>query len=104
MSFLNKSKLLIVDDSAFMRKLISDFFHDHPSIEVIGTARNGKDAIKKIQQLQPDVVTMDVEMPEMNGLEALKEIMELCPVPVIMLSSETQNGAETTLTAMENGA
>ncbi|KGR80336.1 protein-glutamate methylesterase/protein-glutamine glutaminase [Ureibacillus manganicus] len=104
MSFLTKSKLLIVDDSAFMRKLISDFFHDHPSIEVIGTARNGKDAIKKIQQLQPDVVTMDVEMPELNGLDALKEIMELCPVPVIMLSSETRNGADTTLTAMEYGA
>lgn len=104
MSFLKKSKLLIVDDSAFMRKLISDFFHDHTSVEVIGTARNGKDAIKKIQQLQPDVVTMDVEMPELNGLDALKEIMQLCPVPVIMLSSETQTGADTTLTAMEYGA
>jgi len=101
---LSKSKLLIVDDSAFMRKLISDFFHDHPRVEVIGTARNGKDAIKKIQQLHPDVVTMDVEMPELNGLDALKEIMEICPVPVIMLSSETQNGADTTLQAMENGA
>lgn len=104
MSFSNKSKLLIVDDSAFMRKLISDFFHDHPNVEVIGTARNGKDAIKKIQQLQPDVVTMDVEMPELNGLDALKQIMQLCPVPVIMLSSETQSGADTTLTAMEYGA
>ncbi|SOC35565.1 protein-glutamate methylesterase/protein-glutamine glutaminase [Ureibacillus acetophenoni] len=104
MGFSKKSKLLIVDDSAFMRKLISDFFHDHPNVEVIGTARNGKDAIKKIQQLQPDVVTMDVEMPELNGLDALKQIMQLCPVPVIMLSSETQSGADTTLTAMEYGA
>ncbi|MFY3793386.1 protein-glutamate methylesterase/protein-glutamine glutaminase [Ureibacillus sp. MALMAid1270] len=104
MDFSKKRKLLIVDDSAFMRKLVSDFFQDHPTIEVIGTARNGRDAIKKIQNLQPNVVTMDVEMPEMNGLDALKEIMEVCPVPVIMLSSETQSGADTTLIAMENGA
>lgn len=93
-----------MDDSAFMRKLISDFFKDHPKIEVVGTARNGKDAIKKIQQLAPHVVTMDVEMPEMNGLDALKEIMAMCPVPVIMLSSTTQRGTENTLTAMEYGA
>jgi two-component system, chemotaxis family, protein-glutamate methylesterase/glutaminase len=99
-----KSKLLIVDDSAFMRKLISDFFADHLQIEVVGSARNGKDAIKKIQQLKPDVVTMDVEMPEMNGLDALKEIMQVCPVPVVMLSSITQQNAESTLTAMEYGA
>ena len=99
-----KSKLLVVDDSAFMRKLISDFFTDHLQIEVVGSARNGKDAIKKIQQLKPDVVTLDVEMPEMNGLDALKEIMIECPVPVVMLSSTTQRGTENTLTAMEYGA
>ena len=104
MSYSKKSKLLVVDDSAFMRKLISDFFTDHAQIEVVGSARNGKDAIKKIQQLKPDVVTMDVEMPEMNGLEALKEIMKVSPVPVIMLSSTTQRGTENTLTAMEYGA
>lgn len=99
-----KSKLLVVDDSAFMRKLISDFFADHLQVEVVGSARNGKDAIKKIQQLQPDVVTMDVEMPEMNGLDALKEIMQVCPVPVIMLSSTTQRGTENTFAAMDYGA
>lgn len=99
-----KKKLLVVDDSAFMRKIISDFFTDHLQIEVVGSARNGKDAIKKIELLKPDVVTMDVEMPEMNGLDALKEIMEKCPVPVVMLSSTTQHGTETTLTAMEYGA
>ena len=99
-----RSKLLVVDDSAFMRKLISDFFADHLQIEVVGSARNGKDAIKKIQQLKPDVVTMDVEMPEMNGLDALKEIMQVCPVPVVMLSSTTQQNAENTLTAIEYGA
>ena len=104
MDNVKKIKLLVVDDSAFMRKLISDFFADHLQIEVVGTARNGKDAIKKIQQLKPDVVTMDVEMPEMNGLDALKEIMHVCPVPVVMLSSTTKQNTENTLTAMEYGA
>ncbi len=104
MDFSKKYKLLIVDDSAFMRKLISDFFKDHPKVEVVGTARNGKDALKKVQQLSPDVVTMDVEMPEMNGLDALKEVMQSCPVPVVMLSSTTKRGAENTVIAMEHGA
>lgn len=104
MDFSKKSKLLIVDDSAFMRKLISDFFVGNSRVEVIGTARNGKDALTKIQSLKPDVVTMDVEMPEMNGLEALKEIMEVAPVPVVMLSSTTKRGTDNTMTAMAQGA
>ncbi|MGG2053547.1 chemotaxis response regulator protein-glutamate methylesterase [Lysinibacillus pakistanensis] len=104
MDFLHKSKLLVVDDSAFMRKLISDFFVGNTKVEVVGTARNGKDAIKKIQSLRPTVVTMDIEMPEMNGLDALKEIMTICPVPVVMLSSTTQRGAENALSAIEFGA
>ena len=99
-----KKKLLIVDDSAFMRKLISDFFIDNRSIEVIGIARNGKDAIEKIKALQPDVVTMDVEMPVMNGLESLRHIMAEMPVPVVMLSSTTKTGTESTMIAMEYGA
>lgn len=101
---LAKKKLLIVDDSAFMRKLIGDFFTHHPTIEVVGTARNGKDALQKIDQYKPDVVTMDVEMPIMNGLDAVKAIMEKQPLPIVMLSSTTQQGAENTLIAMENGA
>ncbi|MFJ7730418.1 chemotaxis response regulator protein-glutamate methylesterase [Lysinibacillus sp. NPDC097231] len=104
MDFLHKSKLLVVDDSAFMRKLISDFFVGNSKVEVVGTARNGKDAIKKIQTLKPTVVTMDIEMPEMNGLDALQEIMTICPVPIVMLSSTTQQGAENALTAIEFGA
>ncbi len=93
-----------MDDSAFMRKLVGDFFDGNLNIEVVGTARNGKDAIEKIQKLQPNVVTMDVEMPEMNGLDALREIMSICPVPVVMLSSTTKQGTENTLIAMEYGA
>ncbi|WP_445479663.1 protein-glutamate methylesterase/protein-glutamine glutaminase [Lysinibacillus irui] len=104
MDFLHKSKLLVVDDSAFMRKLISDFFVGNSKVEVVGTARNGKDAIKKIQSLKPTVVTMDIEMPEMNGLDALKEIMKQCPVPVVMLSSTTQRGTENAIAAIESGA
>ncbi|WP_010286367.1 protein-glutamate methylesterase/protein-glutamine glutaminase [Kurthia massiliensis] len=97
-------KLLIVDDSAFMRKLIGDFFVDVPQIDVIGTARNGQDALEKIKSLKPDVVTLDVEMPQLNGLEALKLIMADCPTPVIMLSSTTKAGAEITVEAMATGA
>ena len=100
----SRKKALVVDDSAFMRKLISDFLSGHPDIDVIGTARNGKEAIDKVRTLQPDVVTMDVEMPVMNGLEALKEIMDKHPVPVVMLSSTTKIGAENTMLAMEYGA
>ena len=104
MEHIQKKKLLIVDDSAFMRKLITDFFADSKFIEVVGIARNGKDAIQKIKSLQPDVVTMDVEMPVMNGIDALKEIMAKTPVAIVMLSSTTQKGTESTLLAMEYGA
>lgn len=97
-------KVLVVDDSAFMRKVITDFLSKHPQIEVVGTARNGKDALEKISSLRPNVVTMDVEMPVMNGLEALKTIMENAPLPVVMLSSTTKEGAENTILAMQYGA
>ena len=97
-------KVLVVDDSAFMRKLISDFLSASNALEVVGIARNGEDAIMKIKKLRPDVVTLDVEMPKMNGIEALRHIMEECPVPVVMLSSTTKEGAEETVKAMELGA
>ena len=87
-----------------MRKLIGDFFKESNVIEVVGIARNGKDAIQKIKALKPDVVTLDVEMPEMNGLDALKQIMAETPVAVVMLSSTTQKGTEITLQAMAYGA
>lgn len=97
-------KVLIVDDSAFMRKLIQEFLSEHPSIQVIGTARNGEDALKKVKELQPNVVTMDIEMPVMNGLDALQVIMKEQPVPVLMLSSTTKQGAENTMLAFSYGA
>lgn len=104
MSERGRRQVLVVDDSAFMRKLISDILNQHPEMEVVATARNGKDAIEKIEQVKPDVVTMDIEMPIMDGLEALKKIMDTAPVPVVMLSSTTKKGAENTVLAMEMGA
>ncbi|PLT34194.1 chemotaxis response regulator protein-glutamate methylesterase [Bacillus sp. V5-8f] len=101
---MKRIKVLIVEDSAFMRKLISEFLTEDSRIEVVGTARNGKEGISKIKEQKPDVVTLDVEMPVMNGLEALKEIMQQCPTPVIMLSSTTKEGTENTVTAMDIGA
>lgn len=97
-------KVLVVDDSAFMRKLISEMLAKHPQLEVIGIARNGKDAVAKVIELQPDVITMDIEMPLMNGLEAVKQIMEQQPTPIVMLSSTTETGAENTIIAMDYGA
>lgn len=97
-------KVLVVDDSAFMRKMISDMISEVPQFQVIATAKNGKDAVEKVKELNPDVVTMDVEMPEMNGLQAVKAIMEEHPVPIIMLSSLTEDGAKETIMALEFGA
>jgi two-component system, chemotaxis family, protein-glutamate methylesterase/glutaminase len=101
---MDRKKVLVVDDSAFMRKLITDFLSSSPLLDVVATARNGRDALDKIQMYKPDVVTLDVEMPEMNGIEALKVIMDNHPLPVIMLSSTTKEGAENTITAMNYGA
>jgi len=97
-------KVLIVDDSAFMRKILTDILNSDPNIKVIGYARNGREAIDKVKLLKPDIVTMDVEMPIMSGIEALGAIMQNNPLPVLMLSSLTSNGADETLTALELGA
>lgn len=101
---VEKIKVLVVDDSAFMRKMISNILESHFQIHVVGTARNGIDALKKIDDLQPDVITLDIEMPEMDGLTALAKIMKDKPRPVIMLSSLTQEGADKTFESMELGA
>ena len=101
---IKQIKVLVVDDSAFMRKVISDLLEEDPHIKVIDRARNGKEAVEKVIKLQPDVVTLDVEMPQMDGLAALREIMRLKPTPVIMVSSLTRQGAETTIKALALGA
>ncbi len=97
-------KVLIVDDSAFMRNTISSMISADPELEVIGMAKDGIEAIDKVASLNPDIVTLDVEMPRMDGIEALKHIMSKTPVPVLMVSSITTDGAEVTLDALDMGA
>lgn len=97
-------KVLVVDDSVFMRKLLSDLFAGEADFSVVDTARNGQEALDKIKRLKPDVVTMDVEMPVMDGITALERVMKDCPTPVVMVSSLTHAGAVATLRALELGA
>jgi len=97
-------RVLVVDDSAFMRNALTKMLSSDPEITIVGTAWNGLDAIEKVAQLKPDLVTMDVEMPRMDGIEALRRIMATNPVPVIMVSSLTAEGARSTLDALELGA
>lgn len=100
----NPIKVLVVDDSAFMRKTISGMLNSDPAIHVVGEAVDGWDAIEKIRSLVPDIVTLDIEMPRMNGLDALKIIMKEMPLPVIVVSSLTEDGARETIRALEYGA
>ncbi|MGX8797984.1 protein-glutamate methylesterase/protein-glutamine glutaminase [Fusibacter sp. JL298sf-3] len=99
-----RKKVLVVDDSAFMRKVIMDMINSSDALTVVDTAKNGEEAIEKIRALKPDLVTMDIEMPKMDGLTALKKIMTDMPLPVIMLSSLTKHGAQETLKALDLGA
>lgn len=99
-----KIRLLVVDDSAFVRKALIRIFTGHPDIQVIDVAGDGEMAISLTKQRRPDVVTLDIRMPVLDGLSALERIMAECPVPVIMLSSLTDKGGDTTLRALELGA
>ncbi len=100
----SKIRVLVVDDSSFMRKVLSDILGADPRMEVVGTARDGEDALRKIEELSPTVITLDVEMPKKDGLATLEEIMKRRPLPVIMVSSLTQEGAQITLRALSAGA
>lgn len=100
----NKVRVLVVDDSALMRKLIPQMLATDNSIEVVGTAMDGSFCLKKIEELQPNVVTLDLEMPGMNGIDTLKEIMRRHPLPVIVVSSHSTEGASITLKALALGA
>jgi two-component system chemotaxis response regulator CheB len=99
-----KIKVLIVDDSAFIRNILADILNSNPGLKVIGQAINGRMAINMLKLMEPDVITLDVEMPFMNGLETLQEIKKIRPIPTIMLSSLTAAGAEVTIQALELGA
>ncbi|MBI5454644.1 MAG: chemotaxis response regulator protein-glutamate methylesterase [Deltaproteobacteria bacterium] len=99
-----KIKVLIVDDSAFMRRVIKQMLETDPGIEAIGTARDGAEGVELALSLNPDVITMDIEMPRMTGLEATEAIMEKAPTPIIMVSSLTKEGAKATFEALDKGA
>ena len=101
---MNDARVLVVDDSAAMRALFSDVLEQQRNVTVIGTAANADEAREQIAQLKPNVVTLDVEMPGMSGIDFLAELMEHNPLPVVMLSSLTQQGTETSLRAYELGA
>lgn len=97
-------RILVVDDSPFMRKSLQKMLEEAPDLRVVATARDGVDALEKIQEHQPDIVTLDIEMPRMDGLTCLKKIMADHPMPVLMVSSLTQEGAQATLDALSIGA
>lgn len=101
---MSKIKVLIVDDSALVRKILTEILSSDPGIEVVGTAVDPLAAREKIKKLNPDVLTLDVEMPKMDGITFLANIMRLRPMPVVMISSLTEKGADITFQALEIGA
>lgn len=100
----NKIRVLVVDDSALIRKLLPEILQQDPEIEVVGTANDPFIARDKIKELNPDVLTLDVEMPKMDGITFLRNMMRLRPMPVVMVSTLTEAGADVTLEALELGA
>ena len=97
-------KVLIVDDSILIRKVLTEIFSKQADIEVVGTAADPFIAREKIKSLNPDVITLDIEMPKMDGITFLRNLMRLRPMPVVMISTLTQKGAPSTLEALEIGA
>ena len=97
-------RVLVVDDSGFFRRRIVEILEADPMLKVVGTAANGKEAIEQVAALKPDVVTMDIEMPVMDGITAVRHIMRSSPLPILMFSSLTHDGAQATLEALEAGA
>ena len=104
MTEAKKVKVLIVDDSAVIRQILTQIISNHDDLEVVGTAADPYIAREKIKQLVPDIITLDVEMPRMDGITFLKNLMRLRPMPVIMISTLTEAGADITLEALQIGA
>lgn len=97
-------RVLVVDDSSFFRRRLTEILAADPELTVIGTANNGQEAVQKAQELKPDVITMDVEMPLMNGIEAVRQILKTQRLPILMFSSLTHDGAKATFDALDAGA
>lgn len=101
---MNKVRVLVIDDSILIRKILTEIFNSSPDIEVVGTAANPYIARDMIKQLNPDVLTLDIEMPQMDGITFLRNLMRLRPTPVVMISTLTEKGADITLEALSLGA
>src|SRR6202030_970558 len=99
-----KFRVLVVDDSAFMRKVLEGIFNADPQLQVVGHAKDGREAVALAESLKPDVITMDINMPHMDGLQATAQIMTSNPRPIVIVSSESRDGAVSTLKALELGA
>src|SRR3984885_9834812 len=99
-----KFRVLIVDDSAFMRKVLETIFAGDDQLQVVGHAKDGREAVALAESLKPDVITMDINMPHVDGLQATAEIMTTNPRPIVVVSSESRQGAASTLRALELGA
>src|SRR3546814_4146450 len=97
-------KVLVVDDSGFFHRRVSEILSSDSNIQVVGTATNGREAIDQVLALKPDVITMDYEMPMLDGITAVRQIMQRCPTPVLMFSSLTHEGARVTLDELDAGA
>lgn len=104
MTLSKKTRVLIVDDSAFMRKVLQGIIASDPQLEVCGEARDGRDAVTQTEALKPDVISMDINMPHVDGLQATEIIMSSNPKPILIVSSESREGADVTLKALELGA
>src|ERR1700720_2290461 len=99
-----KFRVLVVDDSAFMRKVLETIFNADAQLQVVGHAKDGREAVSLAESLKPDVITMDINMPHVDGLQATAEIMTTNPRPIVIVSSESREGAASTLRALELGA
>ena len=100
----DRLRVLIVEDSVFMRKVLHDIIAADPVMEIVGEARDGREGVELAQTLKPDVITMDINMPHLDGLQATEIIMSQSPRPIVMVSSESREGAGSTLRALELGA
>src|SRR3982074_1907499 len=99
-----KFRVLVVDDSAFMRKVLEGIFNADEQLQVVGNAKDGREAVAMAESMKPDVITMDINMPRVDGLQATAEIMTTNPRPIVIVSSESREGAASTLRALELGA
>src|SRR5712671_4907310 len=104
MTISKKTRVLIVDDSAFMRKVLQGIIASDPQLEVCGEARDGRDAVTQTEAVKPDVISMNINMPHVDGLQATEIIMSTNPKPILIVSSESREGADVTLKALQLGA